>query len=289
MMTVHASDLLVSFGGHTLKVVSDSPQIASAMQNHLRHCSTREHPGEQADLIAVFHVIASNASMFTASVDGSDLSPNLGYDLTLQTLMTELISRLVAVCERGLVIHAAALAHDGDAVILSGRTSSGKSSLAARLTADGLQYMTDEVIEMPLAGQEGRVNGLTRSIFLKRGSSFIWRNCLPPIDSLQFLRFADDAAWVDPQFFHPNPPVSTATPRLLVFPCYVPDSPLRAEKLTTAETLFRILQNLTNARNLPRHGMDGAAQLARQVTAYTLAYSNLESASEWIRNVFQAG
>jgi hypothetical protein len=43
------------------------------------------------------------------------------------------------------------------------------------------------------------------------------------------------------------------------------------------------MQNVTNARNLPRHGLNAAARLAQQVTAYTLTYSNLEEASEWIK------
>lgn len=282
MMTTQTSARRVSFGGHTLRVVSDSPQIATAIQTHLRHC-----PAQDADLIADFRVTACAESTFTVSENSSDLFPNINYDLTLQLLMTELISRLVAVCERGLVIHAAALAHDGDAVILSGQSASGKSSLAAWLTADGLQYMTDEVIEIPLG--EDCINGLPRSIFLKRGSAFIWQDRLPQTDPPRFLRFADGATWIDPQLFHPNAPVFTAAPRVLLFPRYISGAPLQAEKLTTAETLFRILQTLTNARNLPRHGMDAATRLARRVTAYTLTYSSLESASEWIHKTIQAG
>jgi hypothetical protein len=43
------------------------------------------------------------------------------------------------------------------------------------------------------------------------------------------------------------------------------------------------MQNVTNARNLPRHGLDAATGLAQQVTAYNLVYSNLEQASEWVK------
>jgi hypothetical protein len=299
MMSESSSGLLVSFGGHTLKIVSDSPKIATAIQTHLRHCRA-----QQTELIVEFNVTASADSNFTVTADGNPLFPNFNYDHTLQLLMTELISRLVAVCESGLIIHAAALAHKGDAVILSGQSASGKSSLAAWLTADGLQYMTDEVVEIPLDNPpvlsevEGRspssastslsaIHGLTRSIFLKRGSAFIWQNQITQIDSPRFLRFSDDAAWIDPQLLHPNEPVSTATPRLLLFPRYVADAPLQTEKLTTAETLFRVLQNTTNARNLPRYGMDAATRLAHQVSAYTLTYSTLESASEWIQQTLR--
>lgn len=289
MMTTQTSGLLVSFGGHTLRVVSDSQQIITAMQTHLRHC-----PVQNAEAIVQFNVTAATESTFMVSADGSELFSNTSYDLTLQLLMTELISRLVAMCERGMVFHAAALAYEGNAVILCGQGGSGKSSLAAWLTADSLQYMTDEVIEVPIRpstalrtnrAERSRsvIHGFTRSVFLKRGSAFIWQNRIRQPDSSRFLHFADDAAWIDPQLFHPNAPLSTATPRLLLFPSYTPGAPLQTKKLTAAEALFCILQSLTNARNLPRHGMDAAAQFARQVTAYSLIYSSLESASEWIQ------
>jgi len=276
MMSNSSGSLLVSFGGHTLKVVSDSPQIFTAINTHLRHC-----PVQDDDLLVQFNVTASAESRFTVSADGSVLFPNFSYDLALQSLMTELISRLVAVCERGLVIHAAALAQDGNAVILSGQGGSGKSTLAAWLAADGLQYLTDEVIESQPDGE--LIRTLPRSIFLKRGSTFVWKDRLPKIDSPRFLRFNDDAAWIDPELFQPITPASQATPRLLIFPRYIADAPLQTQKLTTAETLFRLLENATNARNLPRHGMDVATNLAQRVAAYSLTYSNLEEASNWIR------
>lgn len=282
MMSDSTSRLLVSFGGHTLGVVSDSPQISTAIQTHLRHC-----PVQEDDLLVQFNVTASAESRFTVSADGSDVFSNLGYDFTLQNLMTELISRLVSVCERGLVIHAAALAQNGNAVILSAQGGSGKSTLAAWLAADGLQYLTDEVIEFRAERSRSVIHTLPRSIFLKRGSAFVWKNRLPKIDSPRFLRFADDAAWIDPELFNPITPASQATPRLLIFPRYIADAPLQTQKLTTAETLFRILENATNARNLPRHGMDAATALAQRVTAYNLTYSNLEEASEWIRKTIQ--
>jgi hypothetical protein len=195
--------------------------------------------------------------------------------------MTEVISRLVAVCERGLVIHAAALARDGNGVILSAQGGSGKSSLAAWLTADGLQYLTDEVIEIPFMGNQ--INTFPRSIFLKSGSAFIWKKRMSQTNSPRCLRFADDAAWIDPELFNPISPASQSVPRLLVFPTYIPEAQLQSQELTSGETLFHILQNVTNARNLPRHGLDAATQLAKQVAAYTLTYSNLENASEWIQ------
>jgi hypothetical protein len=284
MMSDTAGSLPVSFGGHSLRIVSDVPQIFQAIRTHLCHCPA------QADEppIVELHVTTGAETKFTISADGSPLFSNFGYDLTLQALMTEAVSRLVSVCERGLVIHAGALAQDGKAVILSAQGGSGKSTLAAWLTADGLQYLTDEVIEIPLDMYGAQVNTFPRSIFLKKGSAFVWKQRLNQTETPRFLRFADDAAWIDPQLFQPAPPASISDPRLLVFPRYVPGAVLEAQRLTTAETLFRVMQNVTNARNLPRHGLDAATRLAQRVTAYALTYSDLNPASEWVQKTLQA-
>lgn len=276
MMSEPSSSLLVSFGGHALEITSASPQIISAMQTHLRHCPVQA----QAELLARFKV-TEDGGLFSLSADDIVLFSNLPFDFLLQNLLTEFISRLVSVCKRGLVIHAAALAQNGNAVILSAQGGSGKSTLAAQLVADGLTYLTDEVIESQPDGK--LIYTFPRSIFLKRGAAFLWKNQPTLIESPRFLRFNDDAAWLDPQLLNPQMmPAAQATPRLIIFPRYEPDAPLQTAGLTQGETLFRLLQNATNARNLPRHGMDAATALAQRVTAYTLTYSNLEEASAFI-------
>lgn len=280
MISAPSGSLPVSFGGHTLQIISSSPRILSAMQTHLRHC-----PAQKAAEILSRFTVTEDDGAFSLTADDAPLFSKLPYDFALQNLLTEAISRLVAVCERGLVIHAAALAQDGNAVILSGQGGSGKSTLAAQLTADGLTYLTDEVIEACDERHRSVIHTFPRSIFLKRGSSFLWKKRLPEIDSPRFLKFYDDAAWIDPQLFNPQTlPAAQGLPRLIIFPRYVQDAPLRAARLTQGETLFHILQNATNARNLPRHSMDAATTLAQRVTAYTLTYSNLDEASALIRD-----
>ncbi|MCP4142173.1 MAG: hypothetical protein GY755_18165 [Chloroflexi bacterium] len=280
------SSLLVSFGGNTLKVHSNSPQVSTAIQNHLKHCHV---DGQGTNLITELSVAVSDESTFTISEAGAVLFSGLNYDLTLQLLMTELISRLVAACDRGLMLHAATLSWQGSGLILSGQSGSGKSSLAAWLTADGFQYLTDEVIEIPL--RENYVRGFPRSIFLKRGSAFIWQNRLPNKEEEgeeeRFLIFKDGGVWIDPQLFHPNAVTATAVPRTLIFPHYQENAPLQTQKLTSAEALFHILQTLVNARNLPNHGLDAATRFVKRVAAYSLSYSNPEEASEWIKKTLQ--
>ena len=45
-------------------------------------------------------------------------------------------------------------------------------------------------------------------------------------------------------------------------------------RLTPANTGLLLMKSLINARNLPSHGFDQIALLARKVPAYTIAYED---------------
>ncbi|HEY4347542.1 MAG TPA: hypothetical protein VGM80_08125 [Gaiellaceae bacterium] len=65
-------------------------------------------------------------------------------------------------------IHAAALEHDGGALILSGRSNAGKTTLALRLLQDGLKLLSDE---LALSGPAGRtILPYRRSLHVRPGT-----------------------------------------------------------------------------------------------------------------------
>ena len=147
--------------------------------------------------------------------------------------------------------------------------------------ASGLKYLTDEVIALPVDGEA--ISGLCRSIILKRGSAFVWQHWLGNTKTNGFLQFRDGSAWIDPTLFNSEAVQSKIAPRMLVFPRYAPEAQFCIERLTPAEALFRLLQCLVNARNFPDHGLAATARLARRVTAFSLTYSDIESATQWIK------
>jgi hypothetical protein len=57
---------------------------------------------------------------------------------------------------------------------------------------------------------------------------------------------------------------------------------LAAEPLTAADAAFRLMQGLVNVDNLAERGFRYAILLARTLKAYSMAYSNLDQAAEWI-------
>jgi hypothetical protein len=267
---------LVSFGGNSVRFSSDHPALLKTIDAHFAHCSAEIGP-----LIAHYHIAVTAETSFLVSTDGSVLHSNLTFEQVLWNLMQDALTCLNSNCVTGPVLHAAALEMGGKGVILCGQSGSSKSSLAAWLVANGFCYLTDEVIACSLNGED--INGFTRSLVLKRGSAFIWQRWLRDVNADGFLGFSDGSAWIDPSLLNADGISLQAKPHLLIFPHYAPSTTFCAEKLSTAETLFHLLQNLVNARNFPDHGLEATSCLARRVKAFSLTYSDIESATEWIK------
>lgn len=245
---------------------------------HLNHCR-----GEEGQVVATYEIAAIDESTFSVTVNGGNLYSGVKADSVLPLLMREALAQLNGTAASSLIFHSAAVAAHGKGLILCGQGGSGKSSLTAWLVASGFQYLTDEVIALPVDG--GEMRGFCRSIILKRGSEFIWRHWLADEQARGFLHFTDGSAWIIPTLLNPNAICHSAVPSLILFPKYIPASPLNVQRLTQADALFRLLQCLVNARNFSDGGMSVASRLAKQVPAYSLTYSNIESAVEWIQQI----
>jgi hypothetical protein len=274
----------VHFGCNTIRFSSNHPGILKELGTHFRHCSSEDGP-----IVANYEIAGTTEAGFTGSVNGSELFFKVDFETALWHLMQDSLTQLNGASTTQLVFHAAAMAHTQSGIVLCGQSGSGKSSLAAWLTANGLQYLTDEVIALPADGET--ISGVCRSIILKRGSAFIWQQWLGEAKPDGFLQFKDGSAWIDPTLFNSKAVQSkvAVAPQMLVFPHYVPNAQFYVERLTPAETLFRLLQCLVNARNFPDYGMTATARLARRVTAFSLIYSDIESATQWIKQTVLMG
>lgn len=267
-----ADGFTIRFGDGSVRF--DGPaDLLAPLEAHFKHCL------DGADFITAHYTITpSGESRFNVSLDGGDLFFGLSREQVYFHLMQDAIPRLNGAARLGPVIHAAALAHLDRGLILCGESGSGKSTLTAWLAAHGLGYLTDEVI--CLEGEQ--ISGLSRSIVLKRGSAFVWQKWLASPPAEGFLQFADGTTWIDPILFGADV-CPRVTPHTLIFPHYIPNTELHTEPLKPADALFRLLQGLVNARNFPDGGLAAASRLVKQVRAWQLTYSDLESAAAWIQ------
>lgn len=268
---------LVHFAGSRIRFAATHPAILDPIDTHFRHCL-----GAEGELIAEYQIVSGAPAAFTVSRDGGDLLSDGDSERVLGFLMQDGLTQLNGASHTHLIFHAAALALGSQGVVLFGKSGSGKSTLAAGLILRGFDYLTDEVIAIPASG-EATVSGFCRSLVLKRGSDFIWDRWRDQAEVDGLLRFKDGTAWVTPTLLNPVAPRSEVPPSLLLFVRYAAEAALEVERLTSANALFQMLQTLVNARNFADRGMNSASQLARQVPAFAVTYSDVEGVGEWIR------
>ena len=94
----------------------------------------------------------------------------------------------------------------------------------------------------------------------------------------------DGTHWILPAWMGAGVTSGPAPLCLLLFPTYRADVSLDIRPLTPAEAAFHLLQNLVNARNLPDKGVSSAANIARHVPAYQIAYDEATAVAAWIHD-----
>ncbi len=196
-------------------------------------------------------------------------------------LLAEVTHHLADRGRDGVLLHAAAVARRGVAVILPGRTGSGKTTLAAWSTAKGLDYLTDELVLVPgrLDGrQPNQVRPFYRPLTIKATGQRDRERLLgrsPPEDG---VLSAAHATLVSPTLLggvYAHHPTLAVT----VFPRFQRGAQLCLEALSKAEADLALMSCVVNARNLPGHGFAQVARLARQVPAFSLVYGEAEEAA----------
>jgi len=265
----------IQFSGNTIKFVMENESLLDAIDAHFAHCR-----GVDENVIAEYQVRAESDS-FSILRDGQEFQSNINFERVLFQLMQDGLAKLNGEPKTDLILHAAALAQEDRGLLLCGKSGSGKSTLAAWLTANGYQYLTDEVVTYPIVG--GEVSGFCRSLVLKRGSSTIWEPLLMQADPKSYLKLEDGSVWIPPTLLNPSAVRQSVTPQVLLFPTYSKQAEFSTERLSLAGTVFMMMQCFVNARNFSDHGMAAVKEFSKSVTAYRLTYSDLDQASAWIQ------
>ena len=277
MTTNSMNTRIVKFAGNAIRFDTDHLQVLAAVDTHFKHCF-----GVDESVIAEYQVRAGGEADFTVSLDGAEIQSNISLEQVLFHLMQDGLTQLNGAASDDLIFHAAGLAFQDRGLLLCGKSGSGKSTLTTWLTAGGFQYLTDEVIAVPISGSE--VSGFCRSLVLKQGSAFVWEQLLSDHKNENgFLKLNDSSAWIAPELLNPSAVRTSVEPGLILFPTYKKETEFQAEQLTPAKTLFHLMQCLVNARNFSDHGVERTKQLAQKTAAYRVFYSDIEQVSEWIR------
>jgi hypothetical protein len=266
--------LILRLGQAAVAITADDPQDLQALQGYFHHCQERA-PGSPPPQVR-YHVAHPSVVSWQIFRDGMLLCEPTYKQGVAETLMQDFTSRLIDANLSQPVLHAAALARAGQAVLVPAISGSGKSTLAAWMLWRGWGYLTDELVLID--AQSGAVRGLPRPLALKHGSAELGRAWFPPAVRTEFpLR----AVWIDPREV-----VEQAQAGVLVFPNYQPGQAFRVQALSAAEAVFELLRALVNARHLPGNGLPAMTALARRAPAFRLTYGALDdAAATWFENI----
>jgi hypothetical protein len=270
--------LLIRWGDAALKLDCDDPLMAERLHRVFSRHLVQE-TGVTCPELQVKSVPNGYQEVW---LDGRRIFGSNRPAFVLEQAMTVLVSALTAQTRTSMVFHAAALAQGQRGLLLVGDQACGKSTLAAWLVASGLNYLTDEVIAVDQEGIE--VRGLMRPIVLKHGSAFVWQRWLNEQDRARMEEVEHGTVWLDAELLRQGAVQPTAQARVIVFPQYQPEGFFQARALSPAETAFRLLQRLINAKNLPAHGLPAVKSLTSRVSAYDIAYGEIsQEVVSWFR------
>jgi HprK-related kinase A len=171
---------------------------------------------------------------------------------------------------RFLLLHAACVERDGRAIILTGESGFGKSTMSALLGARGWRFMGDEFVMIEPA--TGLAHPFPRPISLKNESIAVLASMLPDARFGPLLR---DTPKGDVRHLRPDPSAiarmeEPATPAIILFPCYGPPSQIR--EVAASEAFVRLTQASTNYVALGEAGFTTLTRLVTTLPARAIDY-----------------
>ncbi len=186
---------------------------------------------------------------------------------TLNRLMEEAPLALTADLTTGVALHAGAVGWNGGAILISGASGVGKSSLTAWFVDRGLRYLTEEVA---ILDEKGAIAGLPRALVIKPGSAEAVAS-LPSFGAARRLR-AEASLMLRPAEDRVE---RGALPcRLIVFPDFAAGAKLAITAVNPAQAALRLMGQNANARNLADGGFAAITALTREAPAVALRYGD---------------
>ena len=177
-----------------------------------------------------------------------------------------------------LILHAAVVARDDQALLLSGRPGAGKSTLCTALTASGWRLLSDELTLVDL--NDTSILPICRPICLKNESIEIISRFVP---EAVFGPEIEDTPKGTVR--HMRPPAESvvrlgerAVPRWIILPQYRPEAPPTVEPITKARAFFELADNSFHYEILGEVGFQVLRGLVDDIGCSRFAYSDLDDA-----------
>lgn len=261
-----ASRCSIAFAGQGVIVEYDGAKGAEVVELLFRTVVKRYEGASPVDLRVAER--AGVASLFRADDQTISNHQTVGtLALTILSACTEIFKQRNV---ETVVFHAAALAYRGGAILLPGVSGAGKSTLTAWLLTREFAHLTDELASV----HEGRVEGLSRAIHLRRGAHELFSSRIEAIYNQAKVATTPEGIVACPTVFSSLGASAPTDLRAIVFPNYVPGAAISLDRLSQAECSWRLFGQLMNLANFPDRCFKAVTAIGRAFPAYSLRYGS---------------
>jgi hypothetical protein len=180
-----------------------------------------------------------------------------------------------------VVLHAAAAARNGQAVVLPAPMQSGKTTLVAGLVSAGFAYLTDEASAVSV--HDHHVEPFHKSLSVDQGS---W----PFLESLaEYDAGGLPSQWQVPVGSLPTARLAARTPlRFVVLPRYNRGSRTSLEPISRAAAVLGMAGSTFQFKEEPHWSLDELAQITRAAECFRLTIGSLDEAVALISDLMGA-
>ncbi len=272
--------LRLHIGRFTLKVSSVLPEFESALRQLYAHYPSSLEGGAydyDVDISppSFLRRWVRRNSLFHLSGEAPFLPMEVGHAHAL--FEWGLNWTLGSYAHNFLILHSAVVELDGCGVLLAASSGSGKSTLAAELALQGWRLLSDE---MALIDEDLRLVPCARPISLKNQSIEVIRARHPGASLGPLAR--DTHKGCIAHLPAPNASVvrnlEPATPKLIIFPKWTAEAPLRLEPIGSGQAALRLIDQSFNYPVLGLQGFERMVDLVDAAPAWELEYSSLDDA-----------
>jgi len=254
----------------------DSRGTATALAQGAPPTANRQRP---TDDIPLLHLDGS-ASDWHLSVNGVSVAQGDTIDSALSLTIDRLADAGCARDRRLLVLHAAAVARAGQAIVLTAPGGSGKTTLACALNASGWDLLGDDVVPVSMSGE---LLGTGLAPCIKSGSWAALAPFVPGLDEAPTIERAGVAVR------YPRPPGAVARGPLptaaFIVPRFAPGEAADVRALSPVDLLRAIVDSDSVIPTLDQQRLEKLAAWIASAPGFAIRYPDLESALRMVREV----
>jgi len=264
------TNCVLNFAGNSVGISRDREPAARLVEFLFNPAGLLEAvSGLESQRTIVHFQVSDTSEPGQLLITGNHVDPICGSpEQVAYPLMERVTYHLADRSQGGMLFHAACIARNDKALLLPGNSGSGKSTLALWLAKHGFDYLSDELVFIPLGSLDCR--GLSRPVHLRSASRKLF-DIFEPGEALESRSSADPTpGWM----VQPRQAVPQAQLRAIIFPRYCAESVYSLERLAGSQAALKLTSCMVNGRNLPENGFPELLRLARSIPSYSLGYNH---------------